>query len=58
MTHEYAYCIIEARDNQTGGPVFEVWGTVPTTGYQWLVATYGTRDEARTMVRHWTEAGQ
>lgn len=55
MTHEYAYCIAEVRDEQTSEPVYEVWGTNPTTGYHWLIAEYDTRDEARKMIRHWQE---
>lgn len=56
MTHEYAYCITEVREQQDSEPVYEVWGTNPATGYHWLIAEYSTRDKARMMIRHWREA--
>lgn len=51
MRPNYTYRIVVAA-----GGIFEVWGKNPATGYEWLIAEYHTREQARMMVKHWQEA--
>ena len=50
-THTVTYSIVETLD----GECFEVWGGNPATGYEWLIAEYDTREQAREMIQHWQE---
>lgn len=50
------YVIREHVCTVTQTPVFEVWGRNPATGYEWLIAEYNTRTEARMMIQYWKGA--
>ena len=56
-THTVTYRVVETLDpRRPDRNWFEVWGGNPATGYEWLIAAYDTREQAREMIRHWQEA--
>jgi hypothetical protein len=56
-THVVTYRIVETLDpRRPDERWFEVWGGNATTGYEWLIAEYDTREQARAMIQHWQEA--
>jgi hypothetical protein len=55
-THTVTYRIVETPDpRRPGERLFEVWGDNLATGYEWLIAVYDTREQAREMIKHWQE---
>jgi hypothetical protein len=57
-THTVVYRVVETLDpRRPGERWFEVWSSNQTTGYQWLVGAYDSRERAAELVKHWQEAG-